>query len=177
MLVSLLTRPVNNTHIIIDRGAIVGVLDWAFGQTQEDRAEDEADRKAHEEQVKKLEKEALARAREQRDYERKMAAERLQKALDEEGKMALALNNAYKELSDSKFQLKQAKDNLAKTKSDLELLSNKVIELVSTFLSERIDAWCRSNTYDLNFTARNHENPRQLYPRAIDPQGTDRASG
>jgi len=101
------------------------------GQSKGHEAEDDAARRAHYLRVQKMQDEAMRQARDQRDYQRKLAADRLKEARDMEDKTALALNDAYNELNDSKYQLSEAKTNLEKAKGELELLSNKEIELVS----------------------------------------------
>lgn len=117
--------------IFIDRGMVWGIKDAVFGQSKEHEEEDNAARRAHYAQVQKMQDEAMQQARSQRDYQRKLAADRLNQARDMEDKTALALNEAYNELDDSKYQLGEAKTNLEKAKGELELLSNKEIELVS----------------------------------------------
>ena len=82
-----------------------------------------------------MQDEALQQAREQRDHQRKLAAERLKDARDIEDKTALALAAAYNELCTSNYQLSEAKTNLEKAKGELELLSNKEIELVGRNIS------------------------------------------
>jgi len=108
-----------------------GIKDALVGQSKEHEAEDDAIRRAHFLRVQKMQDEAVQQARDQRDYQRKLAAERLKQARDIEEKTALALNAAYNELNDSKYQLAEAKVNLEKAKGELELLNNKEIELVS----------------------------------------------
>ena len=110
---------------------IWGIKDALVGQSKEHEAEDDAVRRAHYLRVQKMQDEAMQQARDQRDYQRKLAAERLKQARDIEEKTALALNAAYTELNDSKYQLAEAKTNLEKAKGELELLNNKEIELVS----------------------------------------------
>lgn len=73
---------------------------------------------------------ALRQDREQRDHQRKLAAERLESARDRETQAAAELNTVYSDLRTSNYQLGEAKANLEKTKEELELLCNKEIELV-----------------------------------------------
>jgi len=112
-----------------NRGWFVGFKDAVVGQSDDHRAEDHADQRAHEAYVRKLEADALAQARAQRDYQRRLAEKALQQAFDEEERRREDLRATYKELSDSKFQLKQAAENLARTKLDLQRLSDKAVEL------------------------------------------------
>lgn len=114
----------------VERGWFVGVKDAIIGQSHGDRTEDHADSMAHEAYVKKLEDEALARARAQRDYQRSLAQQALDQALAKENQMRESLETACKALSDSKFQLLQAEENLSRTKLDLQRLGAKVEELV-----------------------------------------------
>jgi exonuclease VII large subunit len=108
-----------------------GIKDAFVGKSQEHEDEDEAIRRAHFALVEKMHNEALQQARRQRDLQRKLAADRLKDARDVEEKTVLALNAACNELSDSNYQLSEARANLEKAKGELELLSNKEIELVS----------------------------------------------
>jgi outer membrane protein TolC len=78
-----------------------------------------------------MQDEALRQARERRERQRNLAAERLKFARDVEEKNGLALNAAQNELCNSNYQLAEAKTNLEKAKGELELLSNKEIELAS----------------------------------------------
>jgi hypothetical protein len=87
--------------------------------------------KAHMAHVQKLQEDALKKAQEQRNYQRQLAANRLKQARDFEEKMVSVLNDTYQELTDSTYQLGEAKANLAKTKDEMELLCNKKLELVS----------------------------------------------
>lgn len=116
---------------LIERGAIVGLKDWIFGKSDEHIKEDAKAQEAHSTGVHKLQDEALARAREQRDHQRRLAADRLKEARENEVKTKSALDAVHQELTASNYQLAQAKSNLDKTKSDLILLGNKAIELVS----------------------------------------------
>jgi hypothetical protein len=77
-----------------------------------------------------MQEEALRQAREQRDHQRKLATDRLRDARDIERKTILTLSAAYNELSNSNYQLSEAKANLQKAKGELELLSNRELELV-----------------------------------------------
>jgi hypothetical protein len=115
----------------IERGAMVGLKDLIFGKSDEHIKEDAKAQEAHSTSVQKLQNEALARAREQRDHQRRLAADRLKEAREIEGKTKSALDAVHQELTASNYQLAQAKSNLDKTKSDLILLGNKAIELVS----------------------------------------------
>lgn len=114
--------------------------DTLIGKSKEHEEEDEAIRRSHDVRVQKMQDNILQKAKEQRDYQRKLAADRLKQARDTEDKTVLALNAAYNELSDSNYQLAEAKASLAKAKGELELLSNKELELVSciTTSCERI---------------------------------------
>jgi glutathione S-transferase len=105
-----------------------------MGKKEEHIQEDQDEERAHVARIQKLQNEALARAREQRDHQRKIAANRLKEAREQEEKTKLALNNVYQELAASKYQLAEAKSNLDKTKSDLIFLSNKEVQLVSIVL-------------------------------------------
>jgi hypothetical protein len=78
-----------------------------------------------------MQDEALRQAREQRDHQRKLAAERLKDARNIEEKCTLTLNAAYNENCSSNYQLAEAKINLEKAKGELEILSDREIELVS----------------------------------------------
>ena len=91
-------------------------------------------RKSHAIRVQELEDRALARAREQRDYQRKLAADRLNDARENERKTIEELNTAIQELSASQYQLSEAKANLVKTKGELRRLSNKELELACPVL-------------------------------------------
>lgn len=112
-----------------NRGVFVEIKDAVFGQSNGDRAQDLADHMAHEAYVSKLEKEALDKARAQRDYQRGLAQKALDEAIGREDQMRESLKIAWKALSDSKFQLLQAEENLSRTKLDLQRLGEKVIEL------------------------------------------------
>lgn len=94
--------------VTLERGWFVGFKDALIGQSHGDRSEDHADTMAHEAYVRKLEDEALAKEDQMRD----------------------SLKTACKALSDSKFQLLQAEENLSRTKLDLQRLGAKVVELV-----------------------------------------------
>lgn len=123
------------TTCFLDRGLLWDIKDAFVGKSKEHEEEDEAIRRAHLIRVQKLQDEALQQAREQRDHQRKLAAERLKDARDIEDKTALALAAAYNELCTSNYQLSEAKTNLEKAKGELELLSNKEIELVGRNIS------------------------------------------
>lgn len=121
--------------------------------------------------VDKLQREALAAAREQRNYQRKLAADRLRQARDQEDKVVNTLNEVYKELADSNYQLKEAKTNLAKAKSEMKLLSNKELELVSydQKISIRHAAYAFAEKYSQNLRHLNRESGKT--------QGPNRAAG
>lgn len=117
-------------YVTLERGWFVGFKDALIGQSHGDRSEDHADTMAHEAYARKLEDEALAKARAQRNYQRALAQEALDQALAKEDQMRDSLKTACKALSDSKFQLLQAEENLSRTKLDLQRLGAKVVELV-----------------------------------------------
>jgi hypothetical protein len=114
----------------IERGLLVDIKDGIFGQSREHEAQDAAIRKAHAEHVQKLADEAMRRAKEQRDYQRKLATDNLNAARQNEKKMTDELNAALEELHTSTYQLAEAKANLSRTKSELNRLANKELELV-----------------------------------------------
>jgi uncharacterized phage infection (PIP) family protein YhgE len=109
----------------------VDIKDAFVGQSDKHQTEDEALRKTYEQQIAKMMEEAMTRAREQRDYQRKLAAQRLKDAQENEKKATEALDKAISDLHMSQYQLSEAKANLAKTKGELKRLSNKELELVS----------------------------------------------
>jgi chromosome segregation ATPase len=121
--------------IALDRGWIVGVRDSLLGQSQEDEEEDRAIFQAHMEKIQQRRAEALQKAHEQRQNQYKRAADRLKQAQDYEHQMGAKLNATYKELVDSSYQLGEAKADLAKTKDEMDRLSNKTLELVRIRLS------------------------------------------
>lgn len=73
---------------------------------------------------------AMARAKEQRDYERSQAAARLNAAREDERKMTDELNAARAELSTSTYKLGEAKANLSRAKGEINRLRDKELELV-----------------------------------------------
>ena len=119
---------------LIERGVMVGVKDFFFGKSDEHIKEDTKAQESHSTDVQKLQDEALARAREQRDYQRRLAADGLKEAREIEAKTKSDLNAVHQELTASNYQLAQAKSNLDKTKSEMILLGDKAIELVSWIL-------------------------------------------
>ena len=116
---------------LIERGAIVDLKDLFFGKSDEHIKEDAKAQEAHSTLVQKLQDEALARARKQRDNQRRLAADRLKEAREIEAKTKSDLDAVHQKLTASNYQLAQTKSNLDKTKSDLILLGDKAIELVS----------------------------------------------
>ncbi|MCJ1401423.1 hypothetical protein MMC11_004636 [Xylographa trunciseda] len=114
-----------------ERGMMTGFKDAVWGKSSQHEAEDEAIRKAHAIHVQKLVEDAMTKAREQRDYQRKLASGRLTEARENERKTTEELNTAIQELSASQYQLSAAKANLAKTQGELKRLSNKEMELTS----------------------------------------------
>jgi hypothetical protein len=137
------------------------IKDAFVGKSKEHEQEDEAIRRAHFVRVQKLQDEAMQQARDQRDYQRKLAVDRLKEARDVEDKTALALNAAFNELNNSNYQLAEAKTNLEKAKGELELLSNKEIELVnfdpSPTSNSRVDK--RSERH-YGYSRQLHQEPR-----------------
>ena len=118
----------------IGRGFLSDFKDAVFGKSAQHQEEDEARRKSHAIHVQELVDQALARAREQRDYQRKLAADRLNDARENERKTIEELNTANQELSASQYQLSEAKANLFKIKGELRRLSNKELELACPVL-------------------------------------------
>lgn len=123
-------KVVELTTRCLDRGLLWDIKNLLWGPSKEEEEEDEANRKAHSLRETGMQDEALRQAREQRDYQRKLAAERLESARDMENKTAAELNTIYSELNTSNYQLGEAKANLEKTKAEFQLLCNKEIELV-----------------------------------------------
>ena len=114
----------------VERGLLVGIKDTFWGQSKEDEAEDAAIEKAHADKVQKQLDEAMRRAKEHRDHQRKVATENLNAAKQDEQKMTSEVNNAVEELNKSTNQLAEAKPNLSRTKAELKKLANKELELV-----------------------------------------------
>ncbi|MCJ1359906.1 MAG: hypothetical protein MMC33_009909 [Icmadophila ericetorum] len=81
-----------------ERGAWFDFKDAVIGKSAKREAEDEAIAKAHAIHVQKLTDDAMAKAREQRDYQRKLAADHLDKAREDERKTAEELTTAIQEL-------------------------------------------------------------------------------
>jgi FMN phosphatase YigB (HAD superfamily) len=114
-----------------DRGLLIDIKDAVFGQSKEHAEEDSAIRQAHFARVQKMQDEALERARQQREYQRRLAAERVEKARVYEEKMGLQLSKCQEEMIDSNYQLEAAKASLGKAAKEMELLGNKKLELVT----------------------------------------------
>lgn len=121
---------INNSVV---RGIITSIKDGIVGQSEKHRGQDEADWASYETRVKRLEDEALAKSREQRDYQRSQAQQVLNRELNKEAEMKETLAKRYEELAASKFQLREAEDNLYRTKMDLELLEAKETEIVRSY--------------------------------------------
>ena len=115
----------------LERGAAVGVKDFMFGKSDAHIRQDAKAQEAYSAGVQKLQEAALAKAREQRDHQRRVAEQGLTKARKNEAETKSALNAVHQKLTTSNYQLAQARADLDKTKSDLALLANKAIELVS----------------------------------------------
>lgn len=120
----------NRTPYATDRGRLVGVKDFLFGQSADHRAEDEAIRRRHATEIERMRQNALDQAREQRKQMLDRAANDLKEAKAEEAKLVQALDDARKELSDSSNQLAEVTANLEKAKDEFERLTKKDLELV-----------------------------------------------
>jgi hypothetical protein len=72
----------------------------------------------------------MKRAREQRENERKAAFDRLNSAKESEKLLAARVDEEMQKLSASRYQLAEAKANLARTESELQRLDDEKLELV-----------------------------------------------
>lgn len=101
-----------------------------FGQSKTERKQDEDTEKAHYAEQERRRSEYIARAKEQREYQRKLANDRLNAARENERRLAEAVTTAVEKLSASDYRLTEAKTNLSKTATELQRLGKQELELV-----------------------------------------------
>ena len=75
-------------------------------------------------------REHIARAKERRNYERKLAADRLNAAREREKQFDNKVTKAVEKFTASHYRLAEAKANLAKTAAELNRLGKRELELV-----------------------------------------------
>ncbi|KAG7287629.1 hypothetical protein NEMBOFW57_007142 [Staphylotrichum longicolle] len=113
----------------INRGRVVGVKDFFFGQSNAHREEDEAILRKHEAKIERMRQEAMDMARAQRREKLEKAASELKQAKEEEAELVEELKTARKELSNSTDQLAEVSANLERAKSEFQRLKKKDLEL------------------------------------------------
>jgi hypothetical protein len=101
-----------------------------FGQSKTEREEDEDIEKAHYAEQERRRGEYIARAKAQREHQRKLANDRLNAARENERRLAEAVTTAVEKLSASAYRLAEAKTNLSKTATELQRLGKQELELV-----------------------------------------------